>query len=153
MKFSGGKIVMALEGGYNLNSYANSVVACIEVLLDDKPIAESVEGYPFESTWRVIKAVRSRAHGYIHLGNFQNIFFVMHNNNCHSSAHVTFVQVREELSAFWPVLVDKSPEELDSLDNCHDFYSLSRGKIKLRPLPPRKVMRRRGRVLEANVQK
>ncbi|KAF5765380.1 putative histone deacetylase [Helianthus annuus] len=117
MKFSGGKIVMALEGGYNLNSYANSVVACIEVLLDDKPIAESVEGYPFESTWRVIKAVR------------------------------------EELSAFWPVLVDKSPEELDSLDNCHDFYSLSRGKIKLRPLPPRKVMRRRGRVLEANVKK
>ncbi|MFS7999824.1 putative histone deacetylase [Helianthus anomalus] len=76
MKFSGGKIIMALEGGYNLNSLANSVVACIEVLLDDKPIAESVEGYPFESTWRVIKAVR------------------------------------EELSAFWPVLVDKSPEEL-----------------------------------------
>ncbi|KAJ0680407.1 putative histone deacetylase [Helianthus annuus] len=63
MKFSGGKIVMTLEGGYNLDSLANSVAACIEVLLDDKPIAEFVEGYPFESTWRVIKAVRSCAHG------------------------------------------------------------------------------------------
>ncbi|MFS8018753.1 putative histone deacetylase [Helianthus anomalus] len=93
MKCSEGKIVMAL-GGYNFNSLANSVVACIEVLLDDKPIAE-------------------------------------------------FVKVHEELSAFWPVLVDKSPEELDSLDNCHDFYFLSRGKIKLGPLPPRKVIRRR----------
>ncbi|KAK9054448.1 hypothetical protein SSX86_025526 [Deinandra increscens subsp. villosa] len=79
MTFSRGKIIMALEGGYNLNSLANSVVACVEMLLEDKPIAESVEEvYPFESTWRVIKAVR------------------------------------EELSAFWPVLTDKLPEELTS---------------------------------------
>ncbi|KAI7737545.1 hypothetical protein M8C21_008848, partial [Ambrosia artemisiifolia] len=62
---------------YNLNLLANSVLACIEVLLEDKPIAEFVEVYPLESTWRVIKAVR------------------------------------KELSAFWPILVDKSPEELD----------------------------------------
>ncbi|KAD1436644.1 hypothetical protein R6Q59_029043 [Mikania micrantha] len=60
MKFSRGKIIMALEGGYNLNSLANSVVACVEMLLEDKPVAESLEVYPFESTWRVIKAVREK---------------------------------------------------------------------------------------------
>ncbi|XP_071731551.1 histone deacetylase 5-like isoform X2 [Rutidosis leptorrhynchoides] len=58
MEFSNGKVIMALEGGYNLKSLANSVHACVEVLLEDKPIAESIEVYPFESTWRVIKAVR-----------------------------------------------------------------------------------------------
>ncbi|XP_076903919.1 histone deacetylase 5-like isoform X2 [Bidens hawaiensis] len=58
MKFSSGKIIMALEGGYSLNSLANSVVACVETLLEDKPISESVDVYPFESTWTVIKAVR-----------------------------------------------------------------------------------------------
>lgn len=57
MEFSNGKIIMALEGWYNLNSLANSVLACVEVLLEGKPIAESLEVYPFESTWRVIKAV------------------------------------------------------------------------------------------------
>ncbi|KAK6123188.1 hypothetical protein DH2020_043090 [Rehmannia glutinosa] len=31
MEFAGGKIVMALEGGYNLNSLANSAQACVEV--------------------------------------------------------------------------------------------------------------------------
>ncbi|KAL6338143.1 hypothetical protein AAG906_012839 [Vitis piasezkii] len=41
---------MALEGGYNLVSLANSVLACVEVLLEDKPIAGSSEAYPFEST-------------------------------------------------------------------------------------------------------
>ncbi|KAJ9567321.1 hypothetical protein OSB04_003287 [Centaurea solstitialis] len=78
MEFSKGKILMALEGGYNLKSLANSVLACVEVLLEDKPIAESIEVYPFESTWSVIKAVR------------------------------------EELSAFWPVLAEKLPEKLTS---------------------------------------
>ncbi|CBI15124.3 hypothetical protein VitviT2T_026263 [Vitis vinifera] len=58
MEFSEGKIIMALEGGYNLVSLANSVLACVEVLLEDKPIAGSSEAYPFESTWRVIQAVR-----------------------------------------------------------------------------------------------
>lgn len=48
---------MALEGGYNLDSLADSVLACVEVLIGDKPITGSLEGYPFESTWRVIQAV------------------------------------------------------------------------------------------------
>ncbi|PWA36469.1 histone deacetylase 5 [Artemisia annua] len=60
MEFSKGKIVMALEGGYNLDSLANSVLACMEVLLEDAPIDESYEVYPFESTWRVIKDVREK---------------------------------------------------------------------------------------------
>ncbi|GFP87444.1 histone deacetylase 5 [Phtheirospermum japonicum] len=58
MEFAGGKIVMALEGGYNLKSIANSAHACVEVLLQGKPIAGSLETCPFESTWRVIQEVR-----------------------------------------------------------------------------------------------
>ena len=62
MEFSDGKIVLALEGGYNLDSLANSVLACVELLLEDKPITESTNVYPFESTWQVIKAVKPYAH-------------------------------------------------------------------------------------------
>lgn len=57
MEFAGGRIVMALEGGYNLISIANSVLACVEALLEDKPVVGSSEAYPFKSTWRVIRAV------------------------------------------------------------------------------------------------
>ncbi|GJV50831.1 histone deacetylase 5 [Tanacetum coccineum] len=64
MEFSSGKIIMALEGGYNLTSLANSVLACVELLLEDKPITESTDDYPFESTWRVIKAVREELSTY-----------------------------------------------------------------------------------------
>ncbi|XP_077222895.1 histone deacetylase 5 [Tasmannia lanceolata] len=58
MEFAGGRIVMALEGGYNLNSLANSVLACVEALLEDKPAVGSSDAFPFESTRRVIQAVR-----------------------------------------------------------------------------------------------
>lgn len=57
MEFAGGKIVMALEGGYNLNSLANSTQACVEVLLQKKPAFGSLESYPFASSWRVIQEV------------------------------------------------------------------------------------------------
>lgn len=60
MNFAQGKIVLALEGGYNLDSIANSVLACMEVLLDT-PISGSSEAYPFESTWRVIQAVKQHS--------------------------------------------------------------------------------------------
>ncbi|KAJ0047894.1 hypothetical protein Pint_16245 [Pistacia integerrima] len=60
MGFAQGKIVLALEGGYNLESISNSVLACMEVLLEHKPISGSSEAYPFESTWRVIQAVRHK---------------------------------------------------------------------------------------------
>lgn len=60
MEFAGGKIVMALEGGYNLNSIASSARACVEVLLRDKPPNVVLEAYPFASTWRVIQEVTVR---------------------------------------------------------------------------------------------
>ncbi|KAL9691405.1 hypothetical protein QQ045_011827 [Rhodiola kirilowii] len=58
LDLANGKVVMALEGGYNLKSTANSVLACMKVLLEHKPIPGSLGGYPFQSTWRVIEAVR-----------------------------------------------------------------------------------------------
>ncbi|XP_048137743.1 histone deacetylase 5-like isoform X3 [Rhodamnia argentea] len=58
MDFARGKIVLALEGGYNLASISNSALACMEVLLDEKIVTGSTEAYPFESTWRVIQVVR-----------------------------------------------------------------------------------------------
>ncbi|KAF4382120.1 hypothetical protein F8388_001265 [Cannabis sativa] len=58
MDFAQGKVVLALEGGYNLESIANSTLACVETLLEDKPVIGSAEVHPFESTWRVIEAVR-----------------------------------------------------------------------------------------------
>ncbi|KAM5570904.1 histone deacetylase 5 [Rosa sericea] len=64
MNFANGKIVLALEGGYNFESIAKSMLACVEVLLEDKPILGSSEAYPFESTWRVIQAVRQKLSAY-----------------------------------------------------------------------------------------
>ncbi|WZY84652.1 hypothetical protein YC2023_031036 [Brassica napus] len=64
MEFAQGKIVLALEGGYNLDSIAKSSLACVQVLLEDKPIQGSSEAYPFESTWRVIQAVRKKLSAY-----------------------------------------------------------------------------------------
>lgn len=58
MNFANGKIVLALEGGYNLDSIAKSMLACVEVLLEDNPTLESPKAYPFESTRRVIQAVK-----------------------------------------------------------------------------------------------
>ncbi|KAL2462980.1 Histone deacetylase 5 [Forsythia ovata] len=64
MGFAGGKIVMALEGGYNLDSLANSVLACVQALQQHKPVAGSSEAYPFESTWHVIQSVRKQLSSY-----------------------------------------------------------------------------------------
>lgn len=60
MNFAEGRIVLILEGGYNLDSIAKSMHSCLEVLLEDKPVTGSSEAYPFESTWRVIQAVRQQ---------------------------------------------------------------------------------------------
>ncbi|KAF8664173.1 hypothetical protein HU200_054921 [Digitaria exilis] len=64
LRFAKGRIVMALEGGYNLSSIANSVFACAKVLLGDKFTFSSQEMQPFESTWRVIQAVRNELKTY-----------------------------------------------------------------------------------------
>jgi histone deacetylase 6 len=57
MDLAEGRIALVLEGGYNLDSIAKLMHACLEVLLEDKPLVGSSEAYPFESTWRVIQAV------------------------------------------------------------------------------------------------
>lgn len=57
MDLAHGKVLLSLEGGYNLQSLANSVHACVQVLLEEKEIVGSSEAYPFESTWRVIENV------------------------------------------------------------------------------------------------
>lgn len=57
MNFAEGRIALILEGGYSLDAIAKSMHACVEVLLDDKPLTGPSEAYPFESTWRVIQAV------------------------------------------------------------------------------------------------
>ncbi|XP_047064907.1 histone deacetylase 5-like [Lolium rigidum] len=62
--FANGRVVMALEGGYNLKSIANSVCACAKVLLGDKFAFNAREKRPFESTWRVIKMVRDELKTY-----------------------------------------------------------------------------------------
>ncbi|XP_019086943.1 PREDICTED: histone deacetylase 18-like [Camelina sativa] len=64
MEFAQGKIVLALEGGYNLESMAKSSLACVQVLLKEKPTQCSSGAFPLESTWRVIKAVRKRLCAY-----------------------------------------------------------------------------------------
>ncbi|XP_074570290.1 histone deacetylase 5-like [Curcuma longa] len=63
MQFAQGKIVMALEGGYNLNSIANSVLSCAKILLHEKVVGSTCYP-PFESTWDIIKAVRHGLKGY-----------------------------------------------------------------------------------------
>ncbi|PKA59852.1 Histone deacetylase 5 [Apostasia shenzhenica] len=64
MKFADGKIVLALEGGYNLVSIADSVLACAKTLLEGEFILGNLKGKPFESTWRVIKVVREELKAY-----------------------------------------------------------------------------------------
>ncbi|KAL8506965.1 hypothetical protein ACS0TY_017742 [Phlomoides rotata] len=58
LEFARGKIVMALEGGYNPVSLAKSTQACIEILLGDKPPIRSLEDLSLEPIWSLIQAVR-----------------------------------------------------------------------------------------------
>ncbi|KAK9199373.1 hypothetical protein WN944_014564 [Citrus x changshan-huyou] len=48
MDFAKGKIVLALEGGYNLGFTSNSVLECMEVLLESKQVTRSSKAYLFE---------------------------------------------------------------------------------------------------------
>ncbi|XP_024312811.1 histone deacetylase 5 isoform X2 [Brachypodium distachyon] len=56
--FAKGRMVMALEGGYNTVSIANSVLFCAKVLLGDQFRLKPPKDSPFDSTWNVIKEVR-----------------------------------------------------------------------------------------------
>ncbi|KAI3842193.1 hypothetical protein MKW92_026344 [Papaver armeniacum] len=66
MAFASGRIVMALEGGYHLKSLSKSVLACVEALLEDRPITgfSKSDASPLESTWRVIESVRKELSKY-----------------------------------------------------------------------------------------
>ena len=98
---------MALEGGYNLRSIANSVFACAKVLLGDKFTFSSPEMQPFESTWRIIQAVMVYMCYCCLALYFLWTSIVM---LCLLNFHID--QVRNELKTYWPVLSSKLPENL-----------------------------------------
>lgn len=55
-----GRVILVLEGGYNLNSIAESYLACLHVLLGDSlqesPLIPKTK--PLQSTWYLLKKVR-----------------------------------------------------------------------------------------------
>ncbi|CAM6108085.1 unnamed protein product [Calypogeia fissa] len=59
MTLAGGRIVLALEGGYNLNSIAASYLACMKALLGD-PCEDKLSLELRSSTWSLIKDVRKK---------------------------------------------------------------------------------------------
>ena len=97
---------MALEGGYNPESIANSVCACAKVLLGDKFTLTSPEMQPFESTWRVIQMVMVCS--VLFLSNFGLAMRIC--NLVLIPPHTD--QVRDELKTYWPVLSSKLPENV-----------------------------------------
>ena len=54
--FAGGRIVLALEGGYNLDAIAASAAACLRVLLGEAPVREDF-GAPSPLSARILDAV------------------------------------------------------------------------------------------------
>ncbi len=53
-----GKVVLALEGGYNLTAIARAAEACLRELLGEEPIGEGPLGEPSAAALRVLEAVR-----------------------------------------------------------------------------------------------
>ena len=106
MGFDGGRIVMTLEGGYNLDSIANSILACVEVLLEDKNITIALKDYPFDSTWQVYNWYTTIYVIFRSLCDYILIIMTARNysDNC--------LQVRKELFPYWPILAEKLPEKL-----------------------------------------
>ena len=77
MNLGQGKIVLALEGGYNLDSIATSTLACAELLVDGRTMNNSSETCPFESTWRVIQAVSSLFHCFCFTSTINNTINIL----------------------------------------------------------------------------
>lgn len=48
LELAGGKLVLALEGGYNLESISKSYAACTSVLLGDPPLEAPPEDTPLK---------------------------------------------------------------------------------------------------------
>ncbi len=57
-ELSGGRLVLALEGGYNLTAIARAADACLRVLLGEDPPEEGPAGEPSVQGARVLEAVR-----------------------------------------------------------------------------------------------
>ncbi len=55
-ELAGGRLVLALEGGYNLEAIGRCAAACVRVLLDERPEA-GPRGNPTPSALRVLEAV------------------------------------------------------------------------------------------------
>lgn len=55
---AGGRLVLALEGGYNLDAIARSAEACLRVLLDEEPPEESAPQAPLAMATNVLDAVQ-----------------------------------------------------------------------------------------------
>jgi len=58
MNFAEGRIVLILEEGYNLDSIAKYMHACLEVWLTGKAVTKSLKAHLFQSIWDVIQAIR-----------------------------------------------------------------------------------------------
>lgn len=58
-QLAGGRLVLALEGGYNLSAIARSAEACLRVLLDEEPPAQGPGTQPSLSATQVLEAVLS----------------------------------------------------------------------------------------------
>ena len=65
LEVGGGRLVLALEGGYNLSSIAASYAACVAVLLGEPPMPDWPARYPRKlkaETPAVLKEVRWHTH-------------------------------------------------------------------------------------------
>ncbi|KAL3693534.1 hypothetical protein R1sor_007185 [Riccia sorocarpa] len=59
MELAGGRVILALEGGYNLSSISESYLACMKALLGESYEEKvSAENSLLASTWSLIKEVR-----------------------------------------------------------------------------------------------
>jgi len=58
-ELAGGRLVLALEGGYNLSAIARSAEACLRVLLGEEPAARDPGAKPSLSATRVLETVLS----------------------------------------------------------------------------------------------
>ena len=61
MELAGGRVVLILEGGYNLQSISESYLACLEVMLGVPPSYKdsfTPTKSTLRSTWDVVQKVR-----------------------------------------------------------------------------------------------
>uniref|UniRef100_A0A8I6WQ53 histone deacetylase n=1 Tax=Hordeum vulgare subsp. vulgare TaxID=112509 RepID=A0A8I6WQ53_HORVV len=110
--FAKGRIVMALEGGYNLKSIANSVCVCAKVLLGDNFTYNSPRMQPFESTWKVIQMP------YASSGSESDVEDVSELPDAISSANV--IQVEDDVLSAHITMLKLDEDNLATKNNSSD---------------------------------